>query len=84
MEVALVLLCEDWLAHPHWPHVFVVPRLMTHFWWKDLMKSTDLYFSVPAEVPFLIPSQFEPLILAVVLPLSHVARHRTLLGQGNS
>ena len=34
MEVALELLCEDHLAHPQWPHVFVVPRLMTHMWRK--------------------------------------------------
>ena len=27
MEVALEMLCEDHLAHPQWPHVFVVPRL---------------------------------------------------------
>ncbi len=32
MEVALELLCEDCLAHPQWPHVFVVPWLMTHLW----------------------------------------------------
>jgi len=38
MEVALELLCEDRLAHPQWPHVIVVPRLMTHMWCKDLMK----------------------------------------------
>ncbi len=75
MEVALELLCKDWLAHPHWPHVFAVPCLMMHFWQKDLMKSADLYFTVPAEVPFWTPSQFEPLIFAVVLPLSHVSRH---------
>ena len=39
------------------------------------MKSADLYFTVPAEVPFWAPSQFEPLIVAIVFPLSHVARH---------
>ena len=30
MEVAIELLWEDKLAHPQWPHVFVVPRFMTH------------------------------------------------------
>ena len=29
MEVALELFCDDQLAHPQWPHVFVIPRLMT-------------------------------------------------------
>jgi len=44
MEVVLELLSEDRLAHPRWPHVFVVPRLMTHLWRKDLMK-TRTFFS---------------------------------------
>ena len=26
LEVAMELLCEDRLAHPQWPHVFVIPR----------------------------------------------------------
>ena len=72
MEVVMELLCEDRLAHPQWPHVFVVPRLMTHFWRKDLMKNADLLFTVPAEVPFWSDGQFEPLIVAIILPLSHV------------
>ncbi len=75
MKVVMELLCEDPLAHPQWPHVFVVPRLTMHFRRKDLMKNADLLFTVPAEVPFWAASQFEPLIVAVVLSLSHVARH---------
>jgi hypothetical protein len=75
MEVVLELLCEDRLAHPQWPHVFVVPRLMTHLWRKDLMKNADLLFTVPAQVPFWTSGQFEPLIVAVILPLSHVPRY---------
>ena len=39
------------------------------------MKNANLFFTVPAEVPFWAASQFEPLIVAIVLPLSHVARH---------
>ncbi len=72
MEVVLELLCKDCLAHPQWPHVFVVLRLMIHLWRKDLMKNTDLLFTVPAQVPFWTSRQFEPLIVAVMLPLSHV------------
>ncbi len=69
------LLCEDRLAHPQWPHVFVVPRLMTHFWRKDLMKNANLLFTVPAQVPFWTAGQFEPLIIAIILPLSHEPRY---------
>jgi hypothetical protein len=72
MEVVLELLCENCLAHPQWPHVFVVLRLMTHLWRKDLMKNGDLLFTVLVQVPFWTSGQFEPLIVAVILPLSHV------------
>jgi hypothetical protein len=71
MEVVLELL-RDCLAHPQWPHVIVVPRLMTHLWRKDLMKNTDLLFTVLAQVPFWTSGRFEPLIVVVILPLSHV------------
>ena len=72
MEVALELLCEDRLAHPQWPHVFVVPRFFTHLWRKDLMKDADVFFTVPANVPFWTAGQFEPLIIAIILPHSYV------------
>jgi hypothetical protein len=52
MEVAIELLCEDCLAHPQWPHVFVMPHLMANFWRKDLMKSADLFFTAPVGAPF--------------------------------
>jgi hypothetical protein len=54
-------------VHPQWPHVFVVPRFMTHMWQRDLGKSADLLFTVPAGVPFWGASQFEPLIDAIIL-----------------
>jgi hypothetical protein len=46
--------------------------LMTHLWCKDLMKNADLLFTVPAQVPFWTARQFEPLLVAIVLPLMHV------------
>jgi hypothetical protein len=48
---------------------------MMHLWQKDLMKSADLLFSVPAQVPFWTARQFKPLIIAIVLPLAHVPRY---------
>jgi hypothetical protein len=72
MEVVLELFCKDRLAHPYWPHVFVVPHLMTHLWRKDLINNADLLFMVPAQVPFWTSGQFKPLIGAVMLSLSHV------------
>jgi len=57
MEVAIELLWEDKLAHPQWPHVFVVPPFMTHMWRRDLGKSADILFTVPAGVQFWGASQ---------------------------
>jgi hypothetical protein len=75
MTTALELFSDDCLAHPHWPHVFVVPRLMTHLWRKDLGKDADILFTVPAGVTFWGGNQFEPLIVTIVFPLSHVPRY---------
>ena len=76
MEVAIELLWEDKLAHPQWPHVFCVPRLMTHMWRRDLGKNADVFFLVPAGAPFWGSTQFEPLIVAIVFPLAHVRDYR--------
>jgi hypothetical protein len=75
MEVGIKLLWEDKLAHPQWPHVFCVPRLMTHMWRRDLGKSADVLFLVPGGVFFWGADQFEPLMVAIVLPLAHVRNH---------
>jgi len=75
MEVALELLTEDRLAHPHWPHVFLVPRLMTHLWRRDLGKEADILFNIPAGVPFWGARQYEPLTVAILFPLSQVSSY---------
>ena len=38
METVMELFNEDRIAHSQNPHVFVVPRLMTHLWRKKLGK----------------------------------------------
>jgi hypothetical protein len=75
MEVGIELLWEDKLANPQWPHVFCVPCLMTHMWRRDLGKSADVLFLVPAGIPFWGADQFEPLIVAIVFPLAHVRNY---------
>ena len=52
MEVATKLLWEDKMAHPQWPHIFVVPGFMTHMWRRNLGKLVDVLFTVPAGIPF--------------------------------
>jgi hypothetical protein len=75
MEVALELLVEDRLAHPHWPHVFLVPRLMTHLWRRDLGKEADILFNIPAGMPFKGARLYEPLMVAILFPLSRVPNY---------
>jgi hypothetical protein len=67
--LALAVMETDRLAHPHWPHVFVISRLMTHMWRKVLGTDADILFTIPAGVTFWASGQFEPLIVAIVFPL---------------
>ena len=46
METIMEFFNEYRIAHPWNPHVFVVPRLMTHLWRKHLGKDVDLMFTV--------------------------------------
>ena len=66
---------EDHLAHPWIPHVFVVPRLMTHLWRKLLGRDADLLFTLEVGDHFWSRRQHEPLIVAVVLPTAHRNRY---------
>ena len=51
-ETVLEVFNEDRIAHPWNPHVFVVPRLMTHLWRKNLSKDADVLFEVQVEDHF--------------------------------
>jgi len=73
METVVELFNEDRLAHPHIPHVFAVPSLMTHVWRKALSKDADIMFSVKPGAPFWTSNMHEPLVILIVLPLTHVA-----------
>ena len=76
MEMVVELFNEDSIAHPWNPHVFVVPRLITYIWQKNLLKEADLFFEVAVGELFWSKEQHEPLIIAIVLPLTHVPNHR--------
>ena len=56
-------------------HMFVVPCLMTHLWRKQLDKDTDMMFEVLVGIPHWSLSQYEPLIVAVVLHIGHSNRY---------
>ena len=76
IETVVELLNEDCLAHPHTPHVFYIPRLMTHLWRSHLSKDTAVLFTIIVGPSFWPCSMHEPLIVLIVLPLSHVSNYR--------
>ena len=76
MATALEVFYEDRIAHPWKPHVFVVPRLMTHMWRKSLSKDAGLVFTVQVGEHFWDASQHKPLIIDLVLPLLHAPNYR--------
>ena len=50
-------------------HCFVVPRLMTTSWLKQLNKVSDILFEVPCnDKHFWTSSQHEPLVVGIVFP----------------
>eukprot|EP00986_Skeletonema_menzelii_P007431 scaffold2926_cov176-Skeletonema_menzelii.AAC.1 len=72
METVMELFAEDHLVNPHLAHVFIVPRLMTHLWRRQLFRDADVHFYVYAGAPFWPRSMHEPLTVAIVFPLAHV------------
>ena len=76
METVVELFNEDSLAHPHTPHVFAVPRLMTHLWRNHLSKDSYVLFTVNVGPSFWTCSMNEPLIVLIFLPLDHVSNYR--------
>ena len=76
METALELFNEDRLMHPHVPHVFCVPRLMTHLWRKQLTKDVDVVVTLGCGNPSWPTHMHEPLLISIVLPLAFVPQYR--------
>ena len=68
-SVAMEMMSAARLKIPHVSHIFVVPRLMTHLWRKQLSKDADLMFEVPVGTPMWPAENHEPLIIAVLLPI---------------
>eukprot|EP00956_Cyclotella_meneghiniana_P032553 scaffold90111_cov54-Cyclotella_meneghiniana.AAC.2 len=76
MLAVLEMFNDDHLSHPHLPHVFVVPRLMTHLWRKQLTKDADLVFTVQCDPEFWPANMHEPLIVLIVFPLTFVDSYK--------
>ena len=58
------------LKRPDSVHVFLVPRLMTAYWYKVLGKATDVIFTLPCGSIAWPADTLEPLIVALSLPHS--------------
>jgi hypothetical protein len=77
MLSVLEMFNEDRIVRPHLPHVFVVPRLMTHLWCKQLSKDADVVvFNVACGPDFWPKEMHEPLVVLIVFPLTHLHRYR--------
>lgn len=68
MPVVLEQFAKARHKRPEVAHVFVVPRLMTGHWRKELSKDADVLFTVRVGTSFWSTSQCEPLIVAIALP----------------
>ena len=58
------------LKRPDSVHIFLIPRLMTAYWYKVLGKATDVLFTLSCGKPAWPADTLEPLIVAVSLPHS--------------
>ena len=76
METVVGLFNEDRLAHPHTPHVFSIPRLMTHLWMKHLSKEVHVLLIVNVGPSFWPCSMHKPLIVLIFLNMAHVSNYR--------
>ena len=75
MEAVLEMFNEDRIVRPHLPHVFAVPRLMTHMWRKQLSKDADVILTLPRNSSVWPACMHEPLIILIVFPLTYVERY---------
>jgi hypothetical protein len=76
ITAVLEMFNEDRMIRPYLPHVFVIPRLMTHVWRKQLTKDADVVFSIPPGLKFWPAEMHEPLVVHIVFPLTHVSSYQ--------
>jgi hypothetical protein len=72
VDAALEWLGQSIHKRPYSTHVILIPRLMTSWWRKKLLKTSDVAFTIPIGSPIWATANHEPLICAVCFPLSRV------------
>ena len=68
-DVALEQLCESRHVRPWNTHLFLCPALMTGRWRKRLGKVADVMFVVPVGSKLWGTDMYEPVVVALILPL---------------
>ena len=68
-EAAVEQLCCHIQGRPNTHHIFVIPRLCTCSWRKQLLKACDVVLTIQPKFDFWPSSMHEPLIIGIYFPL---------------
>jgi hypothetical protein len=68
-ETAVEQLCFHIHGRPETHHIFVIPRLCTCSWRKQLLKACDLVLTIQPKYEFWTANMHEPLIIGIYFPL---------------
>ena len=68
-EVAVEQLCSHKHGRPETHHIFVIPRLCTCHWRKQLLKVCDIVLTIQPKFEFWSTNQHEPLLIGIAFPL---------------
>jgi len=69
IDVVVEQLGEARHKRPWSTHVVVIPRIMTGRWRGNMIKETNFWVEIPAELPFWEADRYEPLTLLLAFPL---------------
>jgi len=65
-EAAVELLCFSVHCRPHNLNLFIIPRLRTSGWRKQLLKCCDIILTINPIYAFWPPKMHEPLIMGIL------------------
>lgn len=68
-ETAVEQLCAHTHAQPYSNHIFLIPRLCTSHWRKQLLKVCDIVLTIKVDSPFWPSHLHEPLLMGIYFSL---------------
>ena len=68
-EVAVEQLCSHIHGRPETHHIFIIPRLCTCSWRKQLLKACDVVLTIQPKYKFWNKNMHEPLLIGIRFPL---------------